>query len=240
MDDEKFQGEFFNISLPDKISERILDLIRSRELKPGDKLPPERDLADIMNVGRSSIRESIRSLAAMNVLEMRQGSGTYVSSLEPELLVEKLELVFSVNDSTFLDVIQARKTLEPQLALLAAQRINETQLQTIAKIMDQTRKCVATTPLDFPTHDVAFHVAIAEAAGNATLLNFVRAITRLSLASSRRTATDIDAIRAAFEQHEVVYKAIREREPEQARDFMTYHLIDVEAKMVSLLHRDED
>lgn len=234
MDQNKFQGTFHNTSLPERISDRILDLIRSGELKPGEKLPPERNLAEIMQVSRASLRESIRSLATMNVLEMRQGSGTYVTSLEPELLVEKLELVFSVNDSTFLDLVQARMTIEPQLARLAAERATDAQLGALTEIMQQTETCVKETPHEFPTFDIGFHVAVAEAAGNVTLLHFLRATVRLTFESSRRTATDIESIHKAHNQHLKIYQAIIDRNADLAGQLMREHLEGVEEKIKSL------
>jgi len=234
LDQNKFQGNFHNASLPERISNRILELIRSGELQPGDKLPPERDLAEIMQVSRASLRESIRSLATMNVVEMRQGSGTYISSLKPELLVEKLELVFSVNDSTFLDLVQARMAIEPQLVRLVTEQAADDQLQLLQDVMDKSEACVNDTPYEFPALDTAFHVSIAEIAGNATLLHFLRAITRLTLASSRRTATDLDSIRTAHQQHSAIHKAICDRDADRASDLMYRHLQGVEAKIKAL------
>jgi GntR family transcriptional repressor for pyruvate dehydrogenase complex len=233
-----FQGQFHSESVPDRITARILRLIRDKQLNPGDQLPPERDLARIMQVSRASLRESIRSLAMLNVLEMRHGSGTYVSSLKPELLVEKLELVFSVNDSTFLDLIQARQVVEPGLAMLAALRVNPTYTQVLHDIMARSRDCMEKNPTDFPALDIEFHVYIAEMANNATLKRFLRSVTRLSIASSQRTATDVDSIRQAIEDHERITDAILSSDPSGASAAMLVHLRGVEDKIRKLVDSD--
>src|SRR5512146_521879 len=91
-------GPFEKDVLPKKIATRLLSLIKEKHLRPGDKLPPERELAVMMQVSRPSLREALRALSIINIIEIRQGDGTYVTSLEPELLIEPLDFVFSLDD----------------------------------------------------------------------------------------------------------------------------------------------
>ncbi|MEZ4768608.1 MAG: GntR family transcriptional regulator [Caldilineales bacterium] len=109
-------------AIAEEISARLLTLIQEKQLKPGDKLPPERELAATMQVSRPSLREALRALALMNVLEIRQGDGAYVTSLEPDLLVEHLDFVISLDDSTIHHLFEVRRILETGIAQLAAQR----------------------------------------------------------------------------------------------------------------------
>ena len=99
-------------ALSEKIAERLLSLIKEKQLKPGDRLPPERELAVSMGVSRPSLREALRALSIMHIIENRQGSGTYITSLQPETLVEHLDFIIALNDSSFLDLFEARKILE--------------------------------------------------------------------------------------------------------------------------------
>ena len=124
-------------AISEEISSRLLLMIREKQLSPGEKLPPERELAAMLNVSRPSLREALRALAIMNVIEMRQGDGTYITSLEPELLVEHLDFVLSLDDSTFLQLFEARKIVEVGIASLAAQRITDRQIQELETL--QTR-----------------------------------------------------------------------------------------------------
>src|SRR5690606_41971721 len=109
-------------AIAEEIIARLLGLIRDRQLQPGDKLPPERELAAMLGVSRPSLREALRALSVMNVLELRQGDGTYVSSLEPDLLVEHLGLVLSIDDSTFLPLLDTRNIVAVGIVALAAER----------------------------------------------------------------------------------------------------------------------
>ena len=117
--------------LAEEISTRLISLIKEKLLQPGDKQPPERELAAMLNVSRPSLREALRALAILNIIEIRQGDGTYVSSLDTELLVEHLDLIFSLDDSTILQLFEVRKIFEPEIAALAAARITADQIQAM-------------------------------------------------------------------------------------------------------------
>src|SRR3954451_19952488 len=110
-------------ALPDQIASRLIALISERQLKAGDRLPPERELAALMGVSRSSLREALRALAMLGVMEMRQGDGTYLTSLEPDALMRPVGLVLALSDGGLHELFEARKIVEPGLAALAAQRI---------------------------------------------------------------------------------------------------------------------
>ena len=111
--------------LSERIAHSLLNLIKEKQLRPGDRLPPERELAAMMNVSRPSLREALRALQIMNIIDNRQGSGTYITSLEPERLVEHLDIIFTLNDSTFRELFEARKILEVGVAELAAHTITD-------------------------------------------------------------------------------------------------------------------
>src|SRR5688572_15668043 len=102
-------GTVERTALPEQIVERILEMIKQGELKAGDRLPAERDLAAMMTVGRPAIREALRALSMMNVIEIRQGAGAYVTSLETAQLIQHLDFVFALDVSAILDLFAARK-----------------------------------------------------------------------------------------------------------------------------------
>src|ERR1041384_6748092 len=112
-------------ALPDQIAQRLIALITERQLKPGDRLPPERELSAAMGVSRSSLREALRALAMLGVAEMRQGDGTYLTSLEPGTLMRPVGLVLALSDAGLAELFEARKLVEPGLAQLAAERISD-------------------------------------------------------------------------------------------------------------------
>ena len=146
-------------TVAEAISAEILDLLRQKELRPGDKLPPERELAEMLGVSRPSLREALRALSIMKVVEVRQGDGTYVSALKPEELVEHLEFVFMLDDSTLLQLFEARKIVETGNVFLAAQRITEEELAALQQCLEESERSV-NDPDAFLLADVELHEII--------------------------------------------------------------------------------
>jgi GntR family transcriptional repressor for pyruvate dehydrogenase complex len=230
---DQFRGAVHREAISDQITDRILSLIREQQLRPGDRLPAERELATLMNVSRATVREALRSLSMMNVIELRHGSGTYVTSLEPQLLVENFALVFSLTDHSFLQLIEAREIIEPGATALATGRISDDEIAELEDILERSRECLRNHPADFPQLDIEFHTKIAEASGNVLLMRIMQAITQMSIASSQRTAvTDVGysttRIERAIRMHQSVLDAIKARDPELARSRMLEHLQSVE------------
>lgn len=230
---DPFQGAIHREAISDQITDRILSLIRERRLQPGDKLPPERDLATSLGVSRATLREALRSLAIMNVVELKHGSGTYVTSLEPNLLVENFALVFSLTHNSFLQLIEARRVIEPGATALTANNITDEGILQLEQILLNSWKCLPANPEVFPELDIEFHVKIAELSGNALLSRIMQALTRMSIASSQRTATsDIGysqhRIERAVRMHEGILDAIKSRDALTASQRMSDHLASVQ------------
>jgi GntR family transcriptional repressor for pyruvate dehydrogenase complex len=229
----QFRGAIHREAISDQITERVLLLIREQQLRPGDKLPPERDLAVQMGVSRATVREALRSLAMMNVVELRHGSGTYVTSLEPKLLVENFDLVFSLNDNSFLELIEAREVIEPGAIALAAQRITDEEIIELEDVIARSWACLRTQPANFPQLDIEFHVKTAAISRNSLLTRIMQAIAQLSIASSKRTAVDkgsVDPARVerAIRMHQDILDALKAHDSELARKQMFAHLLSVE------------
>src|SRR5512141_3097522 len=129
-------------TLPEEIAGRLLDLIRAEQLRPGDKLPAERELAAEMRVSRPVLREALRALAIMNVVEIRQGAGTYITALEPQALVSHLDFVFSKDPVALAQVIETRRVVEVGNVRLAASRIDEAQLAALEALLGDLRASV--------------------------------------------------------------------------------------------------
>jgi GntR family transcriptional repressor for pyruvate dehydrogenase complex len=231
--DDQFRGTVHREAISTQITARVLSLIRERQLSPGDKLPPERELATMLGVSRATLRESLRSLAIMNVVELRHGSGTYVTSLEPQLLVENFDLVFSLNDNSFLELIEARQVIEPGATALAARRITDEQIATLDDVIGRSWSCLHIKPADFPTLDIEFHARTAEFSGNALIMRVMQAITQMSIASSQRTSVErgsvsTERIERAIRMHEGILEALKLHDADLARARMTAHLLAVE------------
>lgn len=225
-------GMFERSALAEQICARFLSLIEEGHLRPGDKLPPERELAATMQVSRPSLREALRALSVINVVEMRQGDGTYVTSLEPSLLVEHLDFVFSLDDSTFLQLLKARKAMEPGIAAMAASRISDQEIAELEACLERTLASME-DPAAFLQSDLALHARIAAAAQNPILSRFMAIIGRLGEASRQRTV-DIAGIRQqTVIDHQAVVSALKARDPAAAHRAMLQHLTHVEQQLES-------
>ena len=221
--------------LSEEIVKEILSMIESGEIGPGDKLPPERELAATLNVSRPSLREALRALAIMNVIEIAQGDGIYVTTLEPELLAQHLEFIFSLEDSTFLQLFEARRIVEAGCAELAAERAQDDDISAIESILVESIDSVDDADR-FLQIDIRLHDRIAQIADNPMLSRFMASISRLSRAS-RSITTDIPGVRGQSAQdHRAIVEAIAARNPEAARQAMLQHLRHVEGSLKEVPH----
>jgi GntR family transcriptional repressor for pyruvate dehydrogenase complex len=203
----------------------IRDLIEKGLVRPGDKLPAERDLAVQIGVSRPTVRVGLRALAAMGIVESRHGSGTYIPDGPPALGTESLSLLAALHGFTREEMYDARRVLEVGAAGMAAEHATPDQLATIA---DEVTNLFATLddPLVFLVHDIRFHRAVADASGNPIIAALVEMVSALYYDRRRETAeqaSDRD-LREAAELHRRIYQAIRARNPEAARTAMNEHL----------------
>lgn len=225
-------------ALSEEIVTRLLTLIKEKELRPGDKLPPERELATTMNVSRPSLREALRALSIMNIVEIRQGDGTYITSLDPGLLVEHLEFVFALDDSTLVELFEARKILETEIAALAAQRITDEELKELETCLAKSIESVEDQEA-FLQADLELHAKITEAARNPILSRIMASISQLGLVSRRRTV-EIPGVRPqSLKDHQAIVAALKARNPEDAREAMLQHLSNVEERLKQLASIEE-
>ncbi len=214
-------------ALSEDIVQRLLTLIRERELHPGEKLPPERELAGLMGVSRPSLREALRALSIMNVLEIRQGDGAYVSSLEPNLLMAHLDFVFALTDSTFLELFEARKILEPGIVAMAATRINAVELAQLEACYHQSLDHLEDRA-KFVAADITLHDLIAQAAKNSILERFMAGLRQLGQVSRQRTVERPGVPQQSVQDHRAIIDALHERDPLAASQAMRRHLDHVE------------
>jgi GntR family transcriptional regulator, transcriptional repressor for pyruvate dehydrogenase complex len=213
--------------VPQQIVSRLLDLIQQRHLGPGDRLPAERDLAATMGVSRSSLREALRALTVLGVTEMRHGTGTYVSSLAPDLLVRPLSFVLSLSEHGFDQLFEARKIVEPAMAALAAERVDDATLDRLDGLVDRAGAVIEDEDA-FMVADLELHDAIRHAADNAILGRFMESIAALGLASRRATNPSRTVREQSVEDHRRIAKAIRRRDGDAAAAAMRRHLENVE------------
>jgi GntR family transcriptional regulator, transcriptional repressor for pyruvate dehydrogenase complex len=178
-------------------------------------------------VSRSSLREALRALTVLGVTEMRHGTGTYVSSLEPDLLVRPLSFVLSLSDGGFDQLFEARKVVEPAIAGLAAARVDEATVDRLDALVTRAEAVIEDSEA-FMVTDVELHDIIGEAAGNAILERFMESIHALGLASRRETGTKRSVREQSVKDHREIVAALRAHDAPAAADAMHHHLENVE------------
>ncbi len=224
-------------SISEKIAAQVLSLIKDQHLKPGDKLPPERELAAILQVSRASLREAFRSLAAVGAIESRQGAGTYVTAGEPDLLSEQLDYIVSLNESTFDHIFEARRVLDIGIVECAARRITSEELDRLERFAEQMHQHYD----DYGTFvlaDLEFHELIVRASHNPIFVSpYLASIRRLGRISRIRSVPVSGLPEQSFADHRAIVDALRAHDPEAARAAMTSHLDHIGAMLSSLTEK---
>jgi len=219
-------------------AEAIKALIVGGELSSGDALPSERDLAVMLGISRPSVREAIRVLTAMNVVEPRHGGGTYVTSLDPRLLSRPINFLLQIEPRTFLDLFEVRQVLEVAAARLAAARMTDELIGSLEELAASAAK-VLRQPARYSELDFALHTKVIEATGNPIYLSLYESISDLLIESRRRTGRAPAARQQAHEDHLVIVAALRARDPDGAAEAMHDHLGRMRKVLVDMLTEDE-
>ncbi|GCE76082.1 FadR/GntR family transcriptional regulator [Cellulomonas biazotea] len=210
----------------DGIKQMILDGL----LGPGDRLPAEKDLAGTLGVSRGSLREGVRALGTLGILDSRHGDGTYVTTLDPARLLAPVSFVADLqHDAEFHAV---RRLLETEAAGLAALRIDETDVQAARAALAEAACAISVVPVDherLADADVAFHSVIARASGNSVLAALIDGIAgRTSRRRIRASEHDDGLEDRTFVEHEAILAALVARDPDRARLRMATHLLGLE------------
>ena len=210
----------------DEAIDRIRELIASGQWAAGTRLPREADLAKQLGLSRNSLREAVRALSLARVLEVRQGDGTYVSSLEPgELLEPTLSATRLLQGRTVLELFEVRRMLEPEAAAMAAQRADEDVLTALRCELDRMI-AAADNADDLVGADAAFHDVIARAPGNGVLQALLRSLSTSTIrARLWHGIADRGALDLAREEHARIYDAIAAGDPDLARAATLLHIV---------------
>lgn len=221
----------------------LQERIRSDEFKVGDRLPPERDIAEEMQVSRSVVREAIIMLELQGLVEVRKGSGVYVSNVpsyqsQPEPVSSR-----SNSDIGPFELLQARQVLESQIAGFAAKHVTKNDISKLREALDTERQQLETGHGDYDG-DEMFHLTIAEASQNSVLADIVKDLWFRRDASCmwrqlHARFTDTGYRIAWLDDHEQILKALQRRDPEGAREAMWQHLENVKQTLFELSDVDD-
>ncbi|HEY6234269.1 MAG TPA: FadR/GntR family transcriptional regulator [Candidatus Elarobacter sp.] len=221
--------------LTDLAITRIKDMIASGKLVPGQRLPREQDLARELGLSRNSLREAVRALTMIKVLETRQGDGTYVTSLDPRLLLDAVAFVTHLlRDHQVVEVWEVRRLLEPAATALAAARMTDADHAELGERFARFEAAVSVD--DVMQADIEFHHFIHRCAGNSVLESLLDTLSTQTLrVRAWRKETDEQHRRAVLEEHRAMFRAILARDPELARAASAMHVAEGEAWLRSSL-----
>jgi DNA-binding FadR family transcriptional regulator len=216
------------MALTDEAIERIKEMIVTGELRPGDRLPKEVDLAERLGLSRNSLREAVKALSLIRVLDVRQGDGTYVTSLQPEVLLDTVGFVLDFHrDDSVLALLEVRRILEPAATAMAAHHMTDAEIVHLGELlraMDNAKDLN-----EMIETDLEFHRKIAMGSGNPVLASLIDSLSAPTLrARIWRGLTEEGATARTQDQHRAIHQAIVARQAEVARSWAAVHVAGVE------------
>lgn len=216
---------FMRKPISERVARRLLELIRSGSLKAGDKLPTENELADAMHVSRPVIREALRGLSIMGVVESRQGGRCYVTDLETSRLLAPLELVMALDESNFDAIYQARVVVECGLIRLA-HTIAESDLTQLQDLVHAGYR-LASDPVSFRVLDLEFHTRLMKLAGNPVLERVAASLYQLGMEYRRAASETPGVIERSAAEHDQIVQALSSQDLNRAAEAMGAHLLSI-------------
>lgn len=227
-------------SVTTEVSRKLLEFLLAGHFAPGDRLPSERSMAEALGVGRSVVREALKSLTLLGLVEVRQGSGTYLKSTESDLLPQAIEWGLLLGAKRTQDLVEARRYLEVVVAGLAAERRDQTDLDDLRRQLDRMRTAEGDRAA-FVAADVAFHLRVAEAARNETLFQIMGSVRSLLRVWIARVMDRPGAQAAATAgEHAPIYEAILAGDSEAARNAMESHMAWAYARLEETIPGEVD
>jgi GntR family transcriptional repressor for pyruvate dehydrogenase complex len=220
-----------HIRVSDEIVNQMKNLISEGRLKPGDQLPPERDLIKEFEVSRPTLREALKSLIAMGFLEVSPAKRPFVKSMISERMQDPLSLLIKTDTQKIFDLIEVRKAMEAWSAFHAAQRATEEDIERLQFIIKEMKSAFE-KGLSWEKEDANFHLAIAQATHNTIQTHIMSTIYDLLRESVAKVFTDRAKVKKLLYQHHRIFSAIKNHSPENARDRTLEHLdyVDSEVK----------
>lgn len=232
-----------NGTLTDQTVRRLIDWLKDGKFKPGGKLPSQSQLVKKLGVSRTGVREALQVMAALNLIEIHPGLGSFVRKTSAKDIINDDVLTILLEKEAILDVVETRKLLESGIAMLAAERANERDFWRMEDVLSDIEKAVRRGE---SVAEIApeFHNALAEATHNGVLVKLMRSFNKLMAKAGKLVeakAGDVDK----FKRHELVshrelYKVIRTRDPGKARTAIIEHISASEALIIKAFKRAED
>lgn len=217
------------MALTDQAIVKIKHMILAGELKPGDRLPPEKELSEALGLSRSSLREAVKALEIIHVLDVRRGDGTYVTSLKPEVLLGAMSFMADIHqDASVLELFAVRRILEPAAAAMACGRVTPADVARLRSLLAEV--AAGTLVDDLVAHDLIFHRSVCELAGNAYLTSLLDTLSGSTLrARVWRGLTEEGSVERTLAEHRGIVDALESGDAELVSSRVTVHVSGVAA-----------
>jgi len=225
-----------HIRVSDEIVHQVKALISEGKLKPGDRLPPERDLVKEFSVSRPSLREALNTLVAMGFLEVK-GKRTFIKSVASESVQDPLSLLIKADTQKIFDLIEVRKALEAWGAFLAAQRATGDDIKRLEGILEEMRKAFE-QGRSWEKQDADFHLGIAQAAHNTIQTHIMSTIYDLLKESMAKVFKGRSKVKKLLDHHYRIFVAIKNHSPDKSRERTLEHLNYVESELKGSTSQD--
>ncbi|MFE5398698.1 FadR/GntR family transcriptional regulator [Streptomyces sp. NPDC056568] len=222
--------------LATEVSRRLIDYLMSGEVQPGERIPSERQLTEMLGVNRPTVREAIKSLGFLGLLEIRQSSGTYYRGTDSDVLYRLFELGLVMGEKGARDMVQARAELEVIVAGLAAQSRDEAGVDLLRARLTAMREC---PDEEFPEADTAFHAALGELAGNTVLRDMLKGMRAMVQRGWVERTGTVRSRKVAYDDHVPIFEAVEKGDAEAARAAMARHMDGASRRLMQALEQRE-
>jgi GntR family transcriptional repressor for pyruvate dehydrogenase complex len=226
--------EITPIRLYESVIEQIMELIKNNELKPGDKLPPERELAEKLSISRGSLREAFRVLESRGFIKSKPGGGRYIREIRKNGHNDTENIILSLEKSSILELLEAREIFEVKIVKLVAQRATVEDIKSIGAALNKMNEEDGLEDDKKTESDTEFHLAIASASHNFVFVNIMKLHLDL-LKETREKTWQIPGRREKqYQEHQTIFQAIKEHNSKKAEEAMLKHLRKVREVLANI------
>lgn len=225
-----------NTKVYEQVMIQIKTMIKDGTLKRGDKLPSERELVEQLGVSRASIREALRALEMIGLVECKQGEGNFITNTFHDTLFEPLSIMFMLNECKVHEIFDLRKIIEVETAALAAKQVTEEELKEMEELLQAMRACDDED--ERVKIDVKFHYKIAQASRNFLIVSILNAVASLMdsfIKDARKNIINNQHKDVIDEQHESILQALKNGDPEEATEAMRKHMELINENLIKQL-----
>ena len=216
--------------LATEIARRLVEFFLSGELAPGDQIPSERQLAEAFGVGRSAMREALKALTLLGLLDVRHGDGTYLRRADATLLPNVIEWGLLLGEQRTMDLVEARRKIEAIIAGLAAERRGPQDIDDLRRLLERMADRNGDRA-GFVDADVAFHLRLAETARNTALREILSSIQALLRAWIGRVIAAAESTEVSYREHVPIVDAVERGDPAAAAATMEAHMTSASERL---------